>query len=190
MVQTASTNFADISQFRVGSNTLKITPFFIKSLNIPGISMVHPQLPTKSGVKLNVGADTIEFEALDLEVLLDNNFDTYFELLELVFKVVDFDYDTFAMPTFDLWIQVLNAKKEELFKFEFSNCRITSISALSLDPEAELGATVSINVVYDFYRWFRRGVHNEIKGPKRFYQAAPSPGPQALTSYSPYSPLK
>lgn len=71
----------------------------------------------------------------DLKVLLNNNFDTYFELLELVFKEVDFDYDTFAMPTFGLWIQVSPIAKE-LFKFEFGNCHITSISALSLDPRS------------------------------------------------------
>lgn len=185
---TASPNLADISQFRVGSNTLKFTPFFIKALNIPGISMQHTKLSTRSGVKLGMGADNMEFEALELEVMLDSNFDTYFELMELISEEIDWDYDTFSQPTFDLWIQVLNQKKDELFRFEFENCRISSVSSLALTPEAELGANVTVNIDYDFYRWFRRNKCNNIETVKRFNQPAPNPNPQQYSS--PYKPLK
>ena len=131
------TNFADVSRFRVGSNTLKITPFFIKAVEVPGVSISNGKLPTRSGVPLGFSGDNISFEDLQLEVILDSGFETYFELLEVITSQVDFDQDVFNMPTFDLFIQVQNDKNEELFRFEFSECRINSLDPLPLNPEAE-----------------------------------------------------
>lgn len=152
---TASTNLADVSRFLVGSDTLKLTPFYIKNFSIPGISMSHIAMPTRSGVKLHLGADSMDFDNLDLEVLLDANFNTYFELLNIAMQEVDPEYDSFATPEFNLWCAVQNTKGEELFRFDFVNCRINSIGALSMDPEAELGSTVSVNIAYDYYKWKR-----------------------------------
>lgn len=149
----ASTNLADLSNFMVGSDTLKITPFFIKSFSIPGISFSHPSLPTRSGVNLKLGADNISFGDLDLEVLLDSNFNTYFELLDLAFKEVDWDYDSYSMPRFNLWVVSRDSKGNEKFRFDFINCRINSIGNLTLEPEADLGAMISLSLSYDYYRW-------------------------------------
>lgn len=180
----ASTNLADLSNFMVGSDTLKITPFFIRAFNIPGISFSHPSMSTRSGVKLKLGADSMEFGDLDLEVLLDSDFNTYFELLDLVFKEVDWDYDSYSMQQFDLWVVSRDSSGRELFRFDFFNCRINSIGNLSLEPEADLGAMVSLSVSYDYYRWtkFERkeicisGEPKEVECKKevdRYYKDAP-----------------
>lgn len=157
---TTSTNFADVSRFMVGSDTLKLTPFFIRTFNIPGIQLSHPSLATRSGVKLRLGADSMDFDTLELEVLLNADFSTYFELLDLVTMEIDFEHDSFAMITFDLWVAVQNASGQELFRIDFRNCRINSLGALNLDPEAELGATVPVSISYDFYEYRR----NRSKG--------------------------
>lgn len=186
---TASTNYADLSNFLVGSDTLKITPFFIKAFTIPGVTLSHPQLPTRSGTKLKLGADNIEFGDLTLEVSLDSNFHTYFELMDLTFQEVDWDYDTFAMPEFDLWVVSRNSKGEEMFRFDFHNCRISNIGEISLDPGAELGTSFAVTITYDYYRWSRK-VRREVCGPngetkvieetkrvKRYYENAPKGSP-------------
>lgn len=151
----AGTNFADLSRFMVGSDTLKITPFYLKTFTIPGISMSHPSLSTRSGTNLKIGADSMDFDTLEMEVLLDSQFSTYFELMDLVFKEVDFEFDSFAMPEFDLWVSVMDSKQKEIFRFDFHHCRINSLGSVSMDPEAELGSTVALSLSYDYYTWER-----------------------------------
>lgn len=172
MSGTSSVNLADVSQFLVGSDMLKLTPFFIKNFTIPGIAMSHPELPTRSGVSLRMGADSIDFGELSFEVMLDSGFQTYFELMDLMFTEVDFERDTFSTPCFDLWVQVLNANKEVLFRVDFKNCRIASVGDLNLDPSAELGSSVSVGIVYDFYTYTREicPEGNCRRGPNRWVE--------------------
>lgn len=175
-MQTASVNLADVSQFLVGSDTLKLTPFFIKNFTIPSIAFAHPEMATRSGVKLHLGADSIDFNELSLEVMLDSNFNTYFELLDLAMQEVDWDRDSFAMPSFDLWVQILNQSGELLFRVDFKHCRISSVGEVSLDPTAELGSTVAVTIVYDYFEYVRKecvdGKEKCRKGPKRWYENA------------------
>lgn len=160
-----SVNLADVSQFLVGSDTLKVTPFFIKNFTIPGIAFSHASLLTRSGIALGTGADVMDFNDLNMDVVLDSNYSTYFELLDLVFKEVDFHQDTFATPEFDLWVQVLNSQGELLFRVDFRNCRISSIGELALDTSAELGASVSIGVTYDYWEYTRSVCIKEPQSP-------------------------
>ena len=161
-MSTASVNLADVSQFLVGSDTLKLTPFFIKNFTIPSIAFAHPSLQTRSGVVLHSGADAIDFNDLSLDVMLDSNFKTYFELLDISFSEVDWEHDTFATPEFDLWVQVLNPNKELLFRVDFKNCRIASLGELNLDPSAELGASISVGIVYDYWTYTRSNCNKQI----------------------------
>lgn len=181
---TASVNLADVSQFLVGSDTLKITPFYIKNFTVPSVAFSHPSLVNRSGVALNVGADTIDFNDLSLDVVLDSNFTTYFEILDLTFSEVDFDRGSYATPEFDLWVQILNPNGELLFRVDFRNCRISSLGELPLDPSADLGSTLNIGIVYDYWEYTRSVCSKEPneentkiidksgcqKGPERWYE--------------------
>lgn len=163
MSNTASVNLADVSQFLVGSDTLKLTPFFIKNFTIPSIAFAHPSLMTRSGVALHAGADSIDFNDLSLDIMLDSGFQTYFELLDLAMQEVNFEQDTFSTPTFDLWVQILNSNKEILFRVDFKNCRISSIGEIALDPSAELGVSLNIGVVYDYWTYTRSYCDKVVK---------------------------
>ena len=165
MTAISNVNLADVSQFLVGSDTLKLTPFFIKNFTIPSVAFAHPSLMNRSGVALHLGADAVDFNDLSLDITLDSNFKTYFELLDLTFKEVDWNSDTFAMPTFNLWVQVLNQNKELLFRVDFVNCRVASLGEIALDPNAELGATVNVSLVYDYWTYTKSGcVENFTNG--------------------------
>lgn len=173
---TASINLADVSQFLVGSNTLKLTPFFIKSFTIPSIAFQHPEMATRSGVKLHLGADSVDFNELSFEVMLDSNFETYFELLDLSLSEVNWDQDTFAMPEFDLWVQVLKPNGDVMFRVDFKHCRISSLGEVALDPSAELGSSVPVSITYDYFEYTRILCEdgNQVcrKGPKRWVEDA------------------
>lgn len=159
---TASVNLADVSQFLVGSDTLKITPFFIRNFTIPSIAFAHPSMMTRSGVELRVGADAVSFNELNIDVILDSNFQTYFELLDLALSEVDFEHGSFATPEFDLWVQVLNANKELLFRVDFYHCRISSIGEIALDPSADLGSTLNVGISYDYWKYTRSVCSKEL----------------------------
>lgn len=162
----ASTNFADVSRFLVGSDDLCVAPFFIKTFNIPGIQMQHLTMGNRSGTKLHLGADTMEFDPLELEIMLDANFEVYFEFLRLAQTSVDFDRGTFAQPEFSLWVAIMNTSNEVLFRFDFVGCRINSLGSLAMDPEAEPGTSINVSIVYDYYRWQRTPLRTELCEPK------------------------
>lgn len=172
---------ADLTRFQVGSDVLKSSPFYIKSFPIPGISLNHISMATRSGIRAKFGSDSLEYGDLDLEVILDSNLDSYFELLDLVYQEVDFDYDSFAQPTFDLWVVALDSQGNELLKFDFIGCKINSLGSLNLDAEAELGATVSVSITFEMLRWKRNKITSDCDGNKqiceqtveRWYKNAP-----------------
>lgn len=155
MAGTSSINLADVSQFLVGSDTLKLTPFFIKSFTIPSIAFSHPELGSRNGTKIHLGADSIDFNDLSFEVMLDSGFETYFELLDISMQEVDFEHGSFAMPEFDLWVQVLKPNGDVLFRVDFRNCRISSLGEIALDPNSELGASIQLSLVYDYFEYTR-----------------------------------
>lgn len=171
---------ADTSNFLVGSDELKITPFYVKNVSIPQVSMNHIKMNTKSGVDLNLGADTLSFDNLDFEAIIDNNFDVYFEIMTKVFQEVDWDHNSFAMPEFNLWVLVLDSNKSPKFKFTFWHSRFNNVGSLPLDMQSELGITIPVSITYDYYTWERYMVDvdectdivtkSTIANVPRFYQ--------------------
>lgn len=164
MQQTLSHSLGDVSNFLVGSHSLPIIPFYIKTFTIPGIVLNDLKYQTRSGIPLHLGADSVDFGSLDLEIMLDGDFKTWLEIQKILRNSIDFKRDTFSMPEFDLWVLVLDTvSKNVRFKVVFNHCRFLGISELMLDPSAELGATFTAQVSYDWYDVITDDFENELK---------------------------
>lgn len=149
-----SPNFADASRYLVGSDTLKLTPFYLKDFQIPGVSLSHPELSNRSGTKLHVSADSITFDNLDLNVIIDSEFLTYFELLDWITNTVNVPLGRFSNETdFNLWVRVMDDKYNLRFRLDFHNCRINSLGGINLSPDTEVGFTVPVNISYDYFTY-------------------------------------
>jgi len=145
-------NLAAQTNFMAGSDKLGLTSLYLTSLSIPGIQMSHPEVHAKGGSPLFVTADNLTFNPLSIEVLIDENFAVYNELMTKIFQNVSPLTGTFATQEFDFWIDVNNVKGFRVFKLEFNNCRIESIGDISLDTtSSETENTLSIEIKYDTY---------------------------------------
>jgi len=146
-------NLAQKSNYTAGSHALQIGMLYLTSVNIPGISFNHPELSTRSGSKLNLGGDTLSYNSLALEVLLDEQFLVYEELTKKIFDSVNPVSGAFAMPDFDFWVQINNSKGNYTMKIDFTNCRIESIGDITFEPSSdETEFTLSIELKYDYYK--------------------------------------
>lgn len=141
---------ADTSQYLAGSNVLKHSPFYLKGCRLPGLSTNPIQVQVKGGSFYTAG-DSISFSELSFDVLVDKDYNSYFELLDILYTQVNPEADSFADTSFDFWIQV-NQEDLPLFKFEFHGVRISSLGDLELGNDV---MTVSVSLVYDYYTYSR-----------------------------------
>lgn len=129
--------------YLIGSDELNFAPFFSKSFSLPGVS-VNTSSFNKYGNRLVVEGDTYEYEELNLEIYINENFDTYLEL-----------YDALLNKThFNIWCIVFNnaTDRKELFKVIFDNCIINNLSAVDFKYENEPGSVLSVKISYNKFR--------------------------------------
>lgn len=145
-------NLAQKTNFIAGSNDLELSTIYLTTVNIPGVNLSPPEVGGRSGTKLNLTSDSITFNALSFEVLIDENFKVYRELVKKLFNNVNPSSGSFADTDFDFWIQINNSKGNYLLKIEFHNCRIESIGDIQLDSQDDITEyTMSIDLKYDYY---------------------------------------
>lgn len=146
-------NLAQKTNYTLGSHKLDLGPIYLQSVNIPGINFSHIETSTRSGARLTVTGDTLTFNNLSFEMLIDEDFKVYFEFMDKVFKNVNPENGTFASQEFDLWLQFHNNKGNPLFKLNFYNCRIETISDISLDNMSdEVVNTLAVDIKYDYFK--------------------------------------
>jgi hypothetical protein len=146
-------NLAQKTNYIAGSDKLDLTPFYLTTVNIPGISFSHPEMGGRYGSRLNVTGDTLTYNALSFEMLVDEDFNVYHEFMDKVFDNVNPESGTFAAQEFDFWIEVNNNKGNKLFKIEFYNCRIDSLGDILLDSQDDITEhLMSIDIKYDYYK--------------------------------------
>lgn len=146
-------NLAQKTNFIAGSNKLDLVPFYLTSLNIPGISLGHPELGGRPGARLNVTADTITYNSLSLEVLVDEDFKVYHEFMDKVLANVNPEEGTFNNIDFDFWIEVSNSKGNKIFKLELFNCRLETIGDIQLDSQDDTTEyTMPVDIKYDYFK--------------------------------------
>lgn len=145
-------NLAQRTNYTAGSAQLELAPFYLTTVNIPGISFGHPEISSRAG-KFSVTGDTLVYNALSFEMLIDEDFKLYHEFMDKVFKNVNSETGTFASQEFDFWVQINNSKGNKLFKIEFFNCRVESVADIMMDAQDEMTEhTMSVDLRYDYFK--------------------------------------
>lgn len=145
-------NFAQKTNWIAGSDQFENVPFFLTSVNIPGFNLNHPEIGGRSSTKMFLPADNIDFNSLSFDMLIDEDFEIYRELISAVNKGINVNSGNFGTFSFNFWIQLNNSKGNKVLKLEFNNCRIQSFGDINLDTQdEETEHTMSVELVYDFY---------------------------------------
>jgi hypothetical protein len=146
-------NLAQKTNYIAGSNKLELAPFYLTSVNLPGVNLNHPEVGGRTGGRLNVTGDTISYNALSFEMLIDEDFKIYHEFMDKVFLNIHANDGVFATNEFDFWVEVSNSKGNKLFKVEFHNCRIESVGDILLDAQDDMTEhLMNVEVKFDFYK--------------------------------------
>lgn len=145
-------NLAQKTNYIAGSDKLPKLPFYLTTVNIPGINFSHPEIGGRYGSRLNVVGDSITYNELSFEMLVDENFEIYHEFMDKVVHNINPESGTFAPIEFDFWIQINNNKGNKLFKINFTNCRISSLDDIILDSQDDITEYImSVSIRYDYY---------------------------------------
>ena len=145
-------NLAQKTNYAAGSEQLELLPFYLTSVSIPGISFNLQQVGGRTGSRMSLSGDTIEFNSLSFEILIDEDFKVYNEFMDIIFKHINVESGTFADFSFDFWIEINNSKSKHLMKYEFYNCRIENVGDIQLDTTDDITEhTMSVELKYDYY---------------------------------------
>ena len=147
-------NFAQPSNIFAGANNLEITPFYLQSINIPGISFSHPEIGGRWSTKIIMNADNITFGDLSFTVIVDEDFLVYDELMSVASSQLDRSTGEFTSKTFEFWIAVTNGKGEDVIKWTFENAKIESIGDLQYDYSSdETSFTLDVTLKFDNFSY-------------------------------------
>lgn len=146
-------NLAQKTAWEAGSNKLQLANLYIQNFSIPGISFSHPDIYAHSSVKIGLVADNMSFNECSFDLLIDENYRMYFEIMDIVFKQFNPENGTFANQEFDFFVNLKNQKGENVFTINFFNCRFTNIGEISLSTQGdETYNTLNVSIRYDYYK--------------------------------------
>ena len=103
-------NLAQKTAWEAGSNKLQLANLYIQNFSVPGISFSHPDIFAHSAVKIGLVADNMSFNECSFDLLIDENYRMYFEIMDIVFKQFNPENGTFANQEFDFFVNFKNQK--------------------------------------------------------------------------------
>lgn len=154
MIQTNLSNLSQKTNILAGSTELQIGTLYLQNMSIPGISFSHPEIGGRGGFKGTLNADTVEFNTLNFDVLVDENFEVYNDLISTIFKQIDLETYQYSVESFDFWISVTDNFGNPIAKWDYFNCKIESISDLDYSYSDETTEyTMNMSLRYDSFKF-------------------------------------
>ena len=151
-------NLANPTNFICGSGDLDLTQIYCTSVTLPGINLNNPFLTTSAGSALNLGGDNIMFNTIQLSLLIDEDYEIYFEFLTKLQNSISSTNSTFANIEFDFFIDINNSKGVHIFKVNLINARLQAIGDVELETSSEETQMVlPIELVFDYIEYTKSG---------------------------------
>lgn len=158
-------NLQNLTNYIQSSPQFELVHFYLQSVNLPGISSDPDKISTRARNRFNVAQDTLEFNQLSFEMLIDENLEIWLEFQNYIRKRVR--KDGFDPDPFFFTIQVNNNKGNKLFNVDFHNCYITSIGDIQLDSRQDMTHhTLQVDIQYDHYEI----VHDQAEQVEDLYK--------------------
>ena len=146
-------NLAQKTNWTAGSDKFPLLPFYLTNVSIPGMNFSIPETGSRYGVRLNLASDTITYNSLSFDFLIDEDFEIYKTFYNYISQSINPEKGTFADTSFDLWVELNNSKSNKIMKFEFYNCRIESIGDIELDTTSdETEIVMNLGLKFDYFK--------------------------------------
>lgn len=144
---SCETNFIKPNQFQVilDKENVPLTTFYCVNINLP--SVTSNIAPTQfRGQKLPVDPDSIEYEPLNLRIMLDEKLDVYKE----VFNWIRDNRTDDKYQGRDLILSTLSSHNNSTNLIRFKDVIPTSISSVPFDAQAQTPEYLSIDVTFEY----------------------------------------
>jgi len=140
------------TDLRWGSNVLKNVFYLAQSFNIPGLSFSNPQLGSRGGVREILGGDTVEFSTLNLDIMIDREWNVYDEVFNNFIESINVKKGKFSnKKSFDVWLEVYDSlNKKSIKKFWFRDCRVQSIGDIEMDIRDGEDSSITVLISLEF----------------------------------------
>ncbi len=156
-------NLAQKTNWTASSPQFPLVPFYLTSLNIPGLNFSLPEVGGRYGSKIHLGNDSVSFNTFNFEFLIDEDFQIYNAFYEEFVKTINLHNGTFADRSFDFWVELANSKGNKIMKLEFYNCRLESIGDINLDTtSSETEFLLSVSLKFDYYEIIKQNIPTQV----------------------------
>jgi len=144
-------NYSQKTNYLCGADVLDILPFYAQTLSIPGLNMSIQEIGGRTGARIGLSGNSVEFNELTIDVLLDEDYLVWKELTDVIFTHIDVSTGVYSDFSFNFWTEVTNNLGKSILKIEYLNCRIESIGDLELTTTDDDLTTFSLTIKYDYY---------------------------------------
>lgn len=146
-------SYSTVSNIQFGS--AEFTPVWVNSqtFSLPTISLSPPKMNTRSGALVNLASDTVVYDDLNIDVIMDKEWQVWNSLYSFFLKGLNVEEGTFLKEQpVDVWIEFFNGEGKSVKKFMFYKCRLLSFGDVSLstmNTEDELN-TLNLGLTFDY----------------------------------------
>ena len=111
-------NLAQKTNWTAGSDKFPLIPFYLTNVSIPGMNFSIPETGSRFGTRINLQSDTVEYNSLNFDFLIDEDFEIYRAFYKYIIESINPEHGTFADKNFNFWIELNNSKSNKIMKFE------------------------------------------------------------------------
>lgn len=145
-------NLSQRTNIQAGSPDLDLSTLMIQHISIPGISFSHPEIGGRNGTRLTLNADTMTFNELSFDVIVDEDLLVYNELMGIITSQLDIETGVYTQKTFEFWVTVTDSFGNEAMRWDFHNCKIESLGDLDYDYSDESTEyLLNLTLKYDYF---------------------------------------
>ena len=146
-------SYSTVSNIQFGSNEFKPVWVNSQTFALPAITLSPPKVNTRSGALVNLASDTVDYDDLSIDVIMDKDWDVWNSLYAFFLDGLNVEEGTFLKEQpVDLWIEFFNGQGKSVKKFMFYKCRLLSFGDVALstmDVEDELN-TLNVSFTFDY----------------------------------------
>jgi len=153
IMQVNNNSYSTVSNIQFGSSDMPVVWVFSQTFTLPSITLSPPKVNSRSGAMVNLASDTVEYDNLNIDVILDKKWKVWNDLYLYFIDGLNVTTGAFLKEKiFDLWIEFFDGSGKSVKKFMFYKCRLQSFGDINLstmDSEDELN-TLTLSFVFDY----------------------------------------
>jgi len=155
---TQTSNFLQPTNFKVVIEHSKFgnLEFFAQRLIHPGVTVQSPDVPFRRISAIPLPGDTLNFEDLSMDVLVDENMNTYIEVFRLIESMVQTKYKSPSnfsgsganSQTLDITLTITSSSNNVVKTIRYIDCVATSIGTILLEATSETSPVITFPVTF------------------------------------------